>query len=411
LTRLVHMTRPTRRSIPRGPRAAGAASCRHGGLRSGVWFGASAAPKPFFALAAALIGALACAPSALFAADQPASTEQAAAEPARAAEHAPLAARGLLIAMAVAGERLVAVGDRGIIVLSDDRGASWTQAEYVPSQALLTGVCFLDPLHGVAVGHDEVILTTADAGRTWKLTHFAPQALRPLLDVWCGTGGEVIAVGAYSTYLTRADGGASWREVKFTPAAAPAARTAAGAPRSAAAAASGTDEEEEAGGGYHLNRIVGAGAGRLYIAGEAGHLYASDNGGASWHTLASPYEGSFFGLLPLGGETVLAFGLRGHLYRSENAGASWQQIETGTTAMLTGATTFEAGAVALVGLSGVVLVSRDGGHGFTLMQQADRAGLSAVVSTGDERLAVVGEDGARAIGPAPAPGATRNAAP
>ena len=320
----------------------------------------------------------------------PAEEQPLAAEPAR------LAARGLLIAIASAGPRLVAVGDRGIIVLSDDRGASWRQADYVPTQALLTGVCFLDAQHGVAVGHDEVILITVDAGRNWKRTHYAPQAQGPLLDVWCGAGGEVIAVGAYSAYLTSDDGGASWREMKFTPASAPAVgRDRARSP--GATAAAGTADDERAAGGYHLNRIVSGNAHRLYIAAEAGHLYASDDGGANWRTLASPYEGSFFGMLPLRGEELLAFGLRGHLYRSTNGGASWQPIETGTVAMLTGATPLDSGALAIVGLSGVVLVSRDGGRSFTLLQQAERAGLSAVAHAGDDRLVVVGEGGARLI--------------
>jgi photosystem II stability/assembly factor-like uncharacterized protein len=53
--------------------------------------------------------------------------------------------------------------------------------------------------------------------------------------------------------------------------------------------------------------------------------------------------------------------------------------------------------VAIVGLSGVMLVSHDGGHSFTLLQQADRAGLSGVLSLGDERLAVVGENGAKVV--------------
>src|SRR5690242_5358487 len=144
--------------------------------------------------------------------------DEVATEPVRAAEPARLAARGLLIAIAPAGQRLVAVGDRGIIVLSDDRGASWRQAQYVPTQALLTGVCFLDTQHGVAVGHDEVILITADGGSHWQRTHYAPEAQRPLLDVWCGTAGQAIAVGAYSAYFSSADGGASWHEVKFNPA-------------------------------------------------------------------------------------------------------------------------------------------------------------------------------------------------
>src|SRR6202030_2931592 len=131
--------------------------------------------------------------------------------PPPSAEPARLATHSLLIALAEAGSRLVAVGDRGIIVLSDDRGRSWAQALDVPTDALLTGVCFLDAEHGVAVGHDEVILASADAGRTWRRTHYAPDAQRPLLDVWCGAGGHAIAVGAYSAYFSSEDGGASGR--------------------------------------------------------------------------------------------------------------------------------------------------------------------------------------------------------
>jgi photosystem II stability/assembly factor-like uncharacterized protein len=319
----------------------------------------------------------------------------AAAAP-RAAEPARLASQSLLIAIAQAGERLVAVGDRGIIVLSDDHGASWRQADSVPVDVLLTGVCFLDAQHGVAVGHDEVVLVTADAGRSWKLTHYAPQAERPLLDVWCGSGARVIAVGAYRAYLVSGDGGLSFSAGNFTPLPRPQAPHA--APRAGVAAA-----DEGAGGGDHLNRIVGAAGERLYIAAEAGHLYRSDDGGGHWQELASPYEGSFFDVLPLAGDAVLAFGLRGNLYRSEDAGASWRRIPTGTVAMLDGGASLGGDAVAIVGFAGVVLLSRDGGRSFTPLQQSDRSGLSAAQPAGDARLAVVGEAGARliALGAAP----------
>jgi len=329
-----------------------------------------------------------------------ASAARDAQPPPLYAEPARLAAHSLLVAVASAGERLVAVGDRGIIVLSDDKGGSWTQAVSVPTQVLLTGVCFLDAQHGVAVGHDEVILTSADAGRSWQRTHYAPEAQRPLLDVWCGADRHVITVGAYSAYLTSEDAGASWRQVSFTPAAWPKAATPArsgSAPPAADRAGMAAAEQGAAGGGYHLNRIVAGSAGRLYIAGEAGHLYRSDDGGSRWLTLPSPYEGSFFGVLPLAGEAVLAFGLRGNLYRSEDAGSSWRRVETGTAEMLDGATRLDDGTVAIVGLSGVVLVSRDAGRTFMLLQQADRAGLAAAVTAADEKLAAVGEGGARVI--------------
>ncbi len=81
-------------------------------------------------------------------------------------------------------------------------------------------------------------------------------------------------------------------------------------------------DEEDMAPDYHLNRIVGVGN-RLYMAAEGGQLYRSDDRGASWRALPSPYEGSFFGLVPIRGEGLLAFGLRGHLYRSADAGETW----------------------------------------------------------------------------------------
>jgi len=325
-----------------------------------------------------LLAVLGSAPAGLQAADEP-----GAAEPAR------LAAQGLLIALAAAGERLVAVGDRGVIVFSDDHGHSWTQSPTVPTQALLTGVCFFDAQRGVAVGHDLVALTTADAGRTWRRVHYDPGAQRPLLDVWCGSNGQAIAVGAYSTYLTSADAGASWKERPFNPV----------PERAASAAKPGTPppDADAGGGGFHLNRIVAGGGGRLYIAAEAGHVYRSADGGEQWRELPSPYAGSFFGALPLEGEVLLAYGLRGNLYRSADGGDSWQRLDAGTLAMLDGGARLGRDGAALVGLSGVLLVSRDAGRSFTLVQQPDYRGLAAVLAVGTNTLVVVGEGGARRI--------------
>ncbi|HLY53533.1 MAG TPA: hypothetical protein VKQ31_11025 [Steroidobacteraceae bacterium] len=344
----------------------------------------SGAPRSSWPALAAALALVVCGAAAQAA--QPAPP----AAPPRSAEAARLAPHTLLIALASAAGRLVAVGDRGVIVLSDDRGTSWTQAASVPAQALLTGVCFFDARHGLAVGHDEVILATDDAGVNWKLVHYAPEAQRPLLDVWCGAQGRAIAIGAYSTYLASADAGASWQVRAFAPA--PARR-----PAGRAAAAAESPGIEESGGGYHLNRIVGASADRLYIAGEAGHLYRSDDRGARWQELASPYSGSFFDVLPLGGDALLVTGLRGKLYRSEDAGVSWRRLETGTVALLDGATALPGGALAVVGLSGVVLVSGDGGQSFRLEQQSDRGGLSAAIAVGQDALAVAGEAGVRRI--------------
>src|SRR6478672_3584635 len=65
--------------------------------------------------------------------------------------------RLLLLDAARAGTRLVAVGDRGAILLSDDEGHAWRAAQ-VPAAPLLTAVAFAGEGVGLAVGHDSVIL-------------------------------------------------------------------------------------------------------------------------------------------------------------------------------------------------------------------------------------------------------------
>ena len=316
---------------------------------------------------------------------QPGSRRQRAAN--KPAEIEPLASASLLLDLAVAGNRLVAVGERGHVLLSDDQGATWRQAKSVPTRAMLTAVFFADDAYGWAVGHDETILNTVDGGETWTRSHFAPEAQQPLLDLWFANRVSGIAVGAYGAYLTTNDGGRHWSVSKFTP---PPLR------RTAAASGAAPPAEDELPPDYHLNRIVGIGA-RLYIAAEGGQLYRSDDRGASWRGLPSPYEGSFFGLVPIRGEGLLAFGLRGHLYRSADAGETWHELQSHTTAMLTDGIAINDLRVVVVGLAGVLLVSADAGETFKLTQQDDRKGISAILPGPAGSMVVAGEGGVRTI--------------
>ena len=68
----------------------------------------------------------------------------------------PLAAKGLLNGLALAGDRIVAVGQRGHILISDDKGKSWQQAK-VPVSSDLVAVHFPTAQAGWAVGHDGVV--------------------------------------------------------------------------------------------------------------------------------------------------------------------------------------------------------------------------------------------------------------
>jgi len=314
------------------------------------------------------------------------------------AEEAPLATRSLLLDLANAGSRLVAVGERGHVLLSDNHGQTWRQAKSVPTQTLLTAVCFSDERNGIAVGHDEIVLTTTDKGETWKRRHYAPEAQQPLLDVLCN-GHDAIAVGAYSTYLTSSDSGTTWSERKFaavkpTP---PAVAAKPGARPSSVVVSSTADDDVPA--DFHLNRIVAASGSRLYIAAEAGHLYRSDDTGATWIELPSPYEGSFFGILPLNGDSILAYGLRSRLFRSDDAGNTWRAVDLRDEeeVMLTDAARLPGGGVVMVGLAGLVMLSGDDGEHFVSSQQNDRKGISAVLPSGTTEVITAGEAGVKIV--------------
>jgi photosystem II stability/assembly factor-like uncharacterized protein len=343
-------------------------------------------------LAACALGA-----AATFAADgEPADPVlDQAAEPAR------LAASSLLLdVVALPGNRLVAVGERGHALVSVDGGGTWKQSA-VPVRATLTATCFLDARTGIAVGHDDVILRTADAGATWQRVFADPSQQRPLLDAWCGAGGRVEAFGAFSARYSSADAGATWVATPFEPAPLP------------GAAAPGSEDEEGLS-QPHLNAVTQLADGTLLLAGESGALFRSTDGGATWAALAGPYDGSWFALVPLDGARVLALGLRGHLFASADAGTSWTAVPSGTEAMLTAGTRLADGTVVLVGLAGTVLVSRDGGQAFGVHQEADRKGLAGVAPAGANGVVVVGEAGARRLDlgalklAAPPPGAVND---
>ncbi len=294
---------------------------------------------------------------------------------------APLAVQSLMLDVARAGDRLVAVGERGHILYSDDEGKTWTQSDAVPSRTMLTAVTFANGNEGWAVGHDEIILRTQDGGKNWLAANYRPESQQPLLDVWFENASHGLAVGAYGSVYETRDGGRGWAARKFSYQPLPKAK-----------GASAGDIPPD----YHLNRLIAAGP-RLFIAAEAGQLFRSDDGGANWRQLPSPYNGSFFGLLALNADQILAFGLRGNLFRSNDGGQSWQHVPSGATSMLTDGFVRADGTLVLVGLSGTVLTSKDQGLTWTLHQQADRKGISAALPVVGDDMVAVGESGVHRI--------------
>jgi len=310
---------------------------------------------------------------ALGAAGAPAQAPAGAAVPAepvvRPAARVPQAARAALLASAQAGTRLVAVGERGVIMLSDDDGRTFRMARDVPVDVTLTSVSFVDAQRGWAVGHWGVVLATLDGGDTWVVQRQDAQVDRPLFAVHFFDARHGVAAGLWSLVLTTRDGGASWQSVTLAP----------------------PDGSKKA--DLNLLGLFADERGRVFAAAERGMVLRSDDRGATWRYAATGYKGSFWTGLALPGGVLLAGGLRGSLYRSADDGRTWARVDTASKSSIT-AMAARADVVRAVGLDGLVLRSTDAGATFSAEVRADRAALTAVTITPAGRAVYFSRQGA-----------------
>ncbi|MCY4757143.1 YCF48-related protein [Pelomonas aquatica] len=276
----------------------------------------------------------------------------------------PAIARSLLLGLTRAGSRVVAVGEQGLIELSDDDGKTFRAAKSVPVQVTLTAVHFADASHGWAVGHLGVILATTDGGETWTLQRQDVGKDQPLLSVFFLDGKRGIAVGLWSLLLTTEDGGGTWSPVKVPP----------------PAGASRADR--------NLFHAFGDAQGQLYVTSESGQVLRSTDGGHQWSYLATGYNGSLWAGTALPNGALVVGGLRGSLFRSDDHGATWRALPLEEKRSITSLVGDGTGGVYGAGIDGLFLRSADG-IAFSSSRLPGRPTLTAVlVTTGGGALLI-----------------------
>ena len=337
------------------------------------------------------------------------------------------AARAQLTDITNAGTRLVAVGERGIIIYSDDGGQQWQQAS-VPVSHALTAVSFASDEHGWAVGHSGVILHSNDSGETWKVQFdgndankawlkFAQQRVAtlqqrvdaaqpevdaaqatppdpeapdlalqledaeyaledaeeavkagpndPFLDVHFVDVKNGFAAGAYGMLYHTSNGGLKWQ-------------------------LQGNIDNPDR---YHYYSIATDADGTVYLSGETGILYRSKDGGEQWQTLPTPYDGSLFGITVAADQSVLTYGLRGNIFHSENQGDNWEAVPHDSEASLYGGARLANDHIVLVGSAGTMLESHDNGQTFNVEIHSSRSTFSNVTANASKDLVIVGMKG------------------
>ena len=301
---------------------------------------------------------------------------------------APLATKAMLLDGVFVDGRIVAVGEHGIVLISDDEGRNWRQS-ITPTRATLTGVHFYDKNTGWVVGHDAIILRTLDGGGSWEQVYYEPDLQQPLFDVWFADDERGFAIGAYGLFLATTDGGETWEALEFLPDPWP---DLASASIEADDDSDEYDFEDDQYFDFHLNHIAAAKSGDLYIAAETGNFFRSGDDGETWFSMPTTYEGSFFSVLPLQGQNLLLMGLRGNLFSSASGGEAFDAIDSPVTVLLNDGAILNDGTIVIGGMAGALLRSKDGGQTFELHQQPDRKAISIVLPVSDAVI-LIGEAG------------------
>ena len=306
------------------------------------------------------------------------------------------AQQAVFIDLTQAGDRLVAVGERGLVLLSDDQGQSWRQAR-VPVSVSLTAVQFVDASHGWAVGHAGVILATQDGGESWHLLLDGVQAAqleveaarralpdatdveaaearlqtaermlvegadKPFLALAFSDARHGVVVGAYGMALRTDDGGQSWHSIV------------------------GQIDNPM---GLHLYAIAHLGH-DWFLAGEQGYLARSVDGGDSFQALESPYEGTFFTLIGRADGALFAAGLKGHAFVSHDRGEHFEALPIPVPLSFSATAAMNDGGVLLANQGGMLFRSVSG----TALEPFGKPlnmPVSSVVQTADGSLVVAG---------------------
>lgn len=327
------------------------------------------------------------------------------------------------------GDRMIAVGARGVAIYSDDGGATWTQAA-TPVSVALTNVAARSDGLAIAVGHDGAILRSEDAGANWERVVDGRTLLPAMIkaaEARIAAAEQVLAAASdaergdlefaledeqfrLETAQTSMEYGPSWPllDVVFASDAADEARVLAlggygmaflseDAGRTWTLVNDRFENTED----FHLNAGMITESGAMIIGSEAGVLFRADPGLASFERIETFDGFSFFGLGYVeNGATpkLIAYGFGDTYHSSSDDGRSWTSMPLSEASTFVGDVRLPDGKLGVMGLGGVmVAIGPDGevGRSRPLDTRAPIGGAAPAMAK--NQIVFVGVDGARRV--------------
>ncbi len=274
---------------------------------------------------------------------------------ARSALNVPLAKKAVFMDLAIHNQAVFAVGERGIILTSTDKGDSWEQIAS-PVDITLTSITFTNKGHGWIVGHESTILHSTDNGASWQIEKYQPENERYYLTTRFISEQHGFVLATDGELWETLDGGNSWRLTVLS--------------------------VED----WYQNHLFGIEkiAGSTLVVAERGGVFNLKKDQQEWQVVPSPYEGSYFGVTKLG-ENFLIYGMSGRVFLLNAQSLEWKRIEADTDQFLLDATLSVDGQTALVvGRGGVILIINIESGLVKKVERKSRVDFTSVVLQGDD---------------------------
>jgi photosystem II stability/assembly factor-like uncharacterized protein len=206
-------------------------------------------------------------------------------------------------------DNYLAAGNYGLILTSKDAGVSWKQQDSKTMKHFQDISAWKgESNRAVAVGNDGVIVITEDAGENW-ISVASPKSdiANKLLKVHTYAGGEAVTVGEMGAVLRSKDYGKTWSRLK----------------------AECSCELDD----IFMNDIVKTVDGTYYVAAEYGRIFTTRDDGVTWEEAQSESPNSFGAIDAKNENEITIVGLAGVTVSTMDAGETWTYIAPSVSGM------------------------------------------------------------------------------
>ncbi len=218
--------------------------------------------------------------------------------------------------------------EQGLVLVTNDEGATWAQRKIANAPGALRAIAFLDVNRGVTVGDGGAILATDDAGRTWQARKSG--TTENLTDIQM-LGEQGWVAGYAGVILHTADSGKTW-------------------------------SRQKTGVALSLEALFFLDAQNGWAVGWAGTVLHTVDGGNKWQAVKIP--GATWSLSSItfpDAKSGWIVGFAGQLFRTKDGGATWEAKKSGFSGWLT-SIGFDAANRGWITTDNGFLLSEDGGE-------------------------------------------------